>query len=149
MGCGPKQKIYFAGAIRAGRDDVHLYKELADYLCGFGQVLTIHVADPNLGIAGDEGISEAAIYRRDMDWLDSADLVIAEATTPSLGVGYEIAAAEARGKRILVLFRELEGKRLSAMLTGNPLLRVCQYSDLAEAKAHIKGFIDDSGCSTP
>ena len=147
MDCGAERKIYFAGAIRAGRGDVHLYGELVRYLGGFGRVLTSHVADPQLDVAGDEGISEAAIYRRDMDWLDSADLVIAEVTTPSLGVGYEIAAAEARGKRILVLYRAQEGRHLSAMLAGNPALTVHCYTEVAEAKGYIGDFLADSGCS--
>ena len=146
MACDEELKIYFAGAIRGGRDDVQLYGELVRYLGSFGRVLTSHVADPQLDASGDEGISEAAIFSRDMAWLDSADLVIAEATTPSLGVGYEIAAAEARGKRILVLFRTRGGRHLSAMLAGNPGLTVRHYESLAEATAHIAAFIADSGC---
>jgi len=141
-----EQKIYFAGAIRGGREDVQLYGELVRYLAGFGRVLTDHVADPQLDVAGDEGISEQAIFARDLAWLDSADLVIAEVTTPSLGVGYEIAAAEARGKPILCLFRTTEGRRsLSAMIDGNPALSVRRYADLAEAKAHIAAFVDALG----
>ena len=145
-----ERKIYFAGAIRGGRDDVHLYGELVRYLGGFGRVLTYHVADLKLDAAGDEGISEEAIYRRDMGWLDRADVVVAEVTTPSLGVGYEIAAAEARGKPVLCLFRDQGRRHLSAMLAGNPAVVVGRYRSLAEATAHITRFLNgDSGSRRP
>ncbi len=140
MDGGRGRQIYFAGAIRGGREDVRIYGELVGHLAGLGRVLTCHVADPGLDAAGDEGISEAAIFSRDMAWLDGADLVIAEVSIPSLGVGYEIAAAQARGKRILCLFRNDAAHSLSAMIAGNPALRVGRYSTLAEAKDHIAGF---------
>ncbi len=40
-----------------------------------------------------------------MEWLISADVIIAEVTTPSLGVGYEIGRAAALHKPILCLYR--------------------------------------------
>ncbi len=138
--CGSK-KIYFAGAIRGGRADVLLYGQLVGYLEGLGRVLTSHVADPELDATGDEGISEEAIYRRDMAWLESADLVVAEVTTPSLGVGYEIAAAERLGKPVLALFREGAGCHLSAMIAGCGNLVVRHYATPAEAEAHIAAFV--------
>lgn len=133
-------RIYFAGAIRGGRDDARLYGELVRYLGRYGRVLTEHVGDKGLDASGDEGITEEAIYRRDMAWLDSADLVVAEVTTPSLGVGYEIAAAEARGKRILCLYRDTAAIQLSAMIDGNPALLVRRYRNEDEAKDHIGVF---------
>lgn len=136
-----KMKIYFAGSIRGGRDEVRVYEALVGYLAGFGEVLTSHVGDPNLDATGDEGVSEKEIYHRDMTWLDEADLVIAEVTTPSLGVGYEIGAAEARGKKILCLFREGGSISLSAMIAGNPALLLKRYLRLADAKAHIADFV--------
>ncbi len=37
-----------------------------------------------------------------MKWIEASDLVIAEVTTPSLGVGYEIHAAE--GKTVYAIY---------------------------------------------
>ncbi len=48
-------------------------------------------------------------------------MVVAEATTPSLGVGYEVAKAESLNKNILCIYRSNKTKRLSAMLDGNPI----------------------------
>jgi nucleoside 2-deoxyribosyltransferase len=59
------------------------------------------------------------IFERDMEWVREADIIVAEVSTPSLGVGYELGQAEAMGKKVLCLYREQEGKRLSAMVNGN------------------------------
>lgn len=49
------------------------------------------------------GVTEEFIYKRDVDWLLESDFVIAEVTQPSLGVGYELGFAEAKGKPVLCL----------------------------------------------
>ena len=86
-----------------------------------GEVLTEHIGDVRLtGVGEQEVLSTQAIYDRDTSWLKSADVIVAEVTIPSLGVGYEIGLAESLGKKILCLYREREGKKTSAMLLGNP-----------------------------
>ena len=87
-------KIYFAGAIRGGRYDAKLYKDIITYLGNKGQVLTEHVGDQDLSNMGEKKDIDMAIHKRDIKWLQSADVVIAEVTTPSLGVGYELGIAE-------------------------------------------------------
>jgi len=122
-------KIYFAGSIRGGRDDKELYAEIVKKLAPFGEVLTEHVADKNLSSDGEVKLSERDIYIRDVEWLMSADAVIAEVTTPSLGVGYELGLAEKLNKKIICIYREQEGKRLSAMIGGNPKITVRLYKE--------------------
>ena len=41
-------KIYFAGAIRGGRDKVYDYVEIINCLEEYGEVLTKHIGDVNL-----------------------------------------------------------------------------------------------------
>ena len=41
-------KIYFAGSIRGGRDDVKLYQQIINFISGYGEVLTEHVGNENL-----------------------------------------------------------------------------------------------------
>jgi nucleoside 2-deoxyribosyltransferase len=134
-------KIYFAGSIRAGRGDQDLYRQLIKGLESYGRVLTEHVGDPSLTQWGDDGPSDQRIYERDMDWLTEADLVVAEVSTPSLGVGYELGRAASLGKPSLCLYREQEGRRLSAMISGNPHLVVVHYQTVAEALSHIHSFL--------
>ncbi len=120
-------KIYFAGSIRAGRDDADIYLEVVDELAKYGEVLTEHVAT-----VGEEDLSDGEIFARDLAWLSSCDVVVAEVTTPSLGVGYEIGIAQGLQIPVICLYRPGVGRRLSAMLAGNPGVRVVEYSAVAE-----------------
>lgn len=124
--------IYFAGAIRGGREDADLYAGLIRHLGRFGKVLTTHVGDATL-LQEEKFLSEEEIFQRDMEWLRAADFMVAEVSTPSLGVGFEIAMAQALAKDIFCLYRIRAGKSLSAMIKGNPGLRLHSYADSNEA----------------
>jgi len=133
-------KIYFAGSIRGGRGDKEIYLELIQHLKKYGQVLTEHVGDQKLTHLGDDGPDDNWIYERDMDWIEEADEVVAEVSTPSIGVGYEIRKAEDLKKRILCLYRNQENKKLSAMVSGNTSLKLVKYNTIEEAKEAINQF---------
>ncbi len=45
-------KVYFAGSIRAGRNDSQLYHKILKLLQKYGTVLTEHVGDPNMDEKG-------------------------------------------------------------------------------------------------
>ena len=66
-------------------------------------------------------------------------MVVAEVTTPSLGVGYELAKAEV-SKKILCLYRKQEGKSLSAMISGNSNMHVAIYKDLSDIEKILEVF---------
>ena len=120
-------KIYFCGSIRGGREKAALYHRMIDFLKQFGPVLTEHVGDPNLTEKGNDGTNEG-IWLRDTAWLRECDIVLAECSRPSLGVGYELAFAEALGKPVHVFYGGEEG-RLSAMVAGCPNFSVHEYRD--------------------
>ena len=135
-------KIYFAASIRGGREDQNKYNELIRFLSSKVEVLTEHVGDPDLEQTGEKNLSDQEIYQRDLEWLASADAVIAEVTNPSLGVGYELGIAEKMHKPILCLYENTkEGRELSAMISGNPQFRTFPYNNLDQAKEEILSFI--------
>lgn len=122
-----KKKVYFAGSIRGGRQDADLYKRIIEYIQRDHIVLTEHVGD--LSKSRTEGLpnQEVAIYEQDTAWLREADVVIAECTTPSLGVGYELAYAEARGIPVHIFYNKPRAN-LSAMLTGDKYFQIHPYA---------------------
>jgi len=130
-------KIYFAGSIRGGREDAELYQQIIDYLKNFGEVLTEHVGSPTLTNKGDDGPTDRFIHDRDLQWLKSADVMVAEVTTVSMGVGYEIGRAVEGGKKVLCLFRPDSGKNLSAMIVGCTGLSVFHYKNFEEIKSYL------------
>ena len=134
-------KIYFAGAIRGGRDETDIYNNIITYLSSKAEVLTEHVGSSKLTTIGETNRSDKEIFMRDMEWLQSADLIIAEVTTPSLGVGYELGIAAKLNIPVLCLYRPIKEKRLSAMISGNEKFNCQAYQTLNDAKVHINKFL--------
>ena len=134
-------KIYFAGAICGGRDDAKLYENIIAYLEEKGNVLTEHVGNTNLSRKGEISIKDEEIYKRDMKWLQSAEIIIAEVTIPSLGVGYELGVAEKLQIPILCIYRSENGKSLSAMVQGNTFFTCREYKTFIDVQKWIDDFI--------
>ena len=126
-------KIYFAASIRGGRDDWPQYLEIVRQLRKYGEVRTEHVGDVELSRAGED-FSDRDIHDRDLGWLKSSDYLVAEVTTPSLGVGYEIGKATEWGKPVLGLYRPTAGRSLSAMIAGSNGVTLKGYQGLTELK---------------
>ena len=121
------KKVYFAGSIRGGRDDARIYHEIIEHIQKTCTVLTEHVGREDYHV-DEQGLLDEAIYHQDMAWLVESDLVIAECTHPSLGVGYELAYAEKLGKPCYLFYRDRE-VTLSAMLTGNSYFKIYKYKE--------------------
>ena len=120
------KKIYFAGAIRGGRVDADLYNRIITYIQRTDIVLTEHVGKSNLSLTEQGPERDARIYDQDTTWLRESDLLIGECTCPSLGVGYELAYAEAHGIPCHIFYDRTK-TQLSAMLTGNPYFHIHPY----------------------
>lgn len=121
--------VYFAGSIRGGRVDVSRYFKIIDAIKEYGEVLTEHVGDSKL-LDGEKGMTDLEIHDRDMAWLRSCNVVCAEVTQPSLGVGYELAMAMELKIPVICLFYPLSGNKLSAMIAGQPYFKVYNYDSV-------------------
>jgi nucleoside 2-deoxyribosyltransferase len=133
-------KIYFAASIRGGRALQTTYQIIVEHLKQSGhEVLSENVAFKTMA---EQGMSDEAIYTQDTAWLNGCDVVVAEVTVPSLGVGYEIGYALHQTKKPVLCLCE-RGTSLSAMIHGNmdSALRVRFYTDLAEALLEIDRFL--------
>ncbi len=126
-----KKKIYFAGSIRGGRSDASLYQRIIEYIQRTDIVLTEHVGRPELNLFEQGRNKDHNIYEQDTGWLRESDLVVAECTCPSLGVGYELAFAEKLGIPCHIFYDRTKCQ-LSAMLTGNPYFQIHPYEDEKE-----------------
>lgn len=138
-------KIYFGGSITGGRGDAELYKQIIEHLKNHGTVLTEHIGSATLGALG-ESLRNKHIHDRDMAWLEEADVVVAEVTQTSLGVGYELGRMVERNMRsdkrkaLLCLYRPQVDRKLSAMISGSEGLVTLEYQTLEEAKKIIDEF---------
>ncbi len=134
-------KIYFAASIRGGRHLQATYQAIVRHLQNAGHVvLSEGVAFETMA---EQGITDADIYRQDTAWLDACDIVVAEVTVPSLGVGYEIGyALHKTNKPVLCLCQQ--GTNLSAMLQGNghPGLHIVFYDRVADAVEALTAYLN-------
>lgn len=108
--------IYFSCSLTGGRADQPLYAQLVAHLQATGHhVLTAHLASATV-LAEDAAHTPEAVFERDTAWIRASEAVIAEVTTPSHGVGFEVAYALERGLPVFCLARE--GVKVSKMITG-------------------------------
>lgn len=135
-----KIKIYFVASNSGGSDDAPLHMHIIEELSQYGIVLTEYVGDVPFGPPGAGVENDVHIYHRNLLWIAAADLLVAEVTTPSLGVGYEIAKAEQHGKMILCLYRPAPDRKLSAMIAGNAYVQIEHYKSRSDLAELFKGY---------
>jgi hypothetical protein len=142
-------KIYFSGSISGGREHEAIYQHLVAHLQALGHnVLSAHVADP-VALEAEKDLPPREVFERDTNWVKDSEALIAEVSTPSLGVGYEIALAVQLGKPVLCVYRS--GVRLSKMISGNtaPHMAVVVYSSEAELDEQVGVFLKTAGVTAP
>ena len=135
-------KIYFSGSISGGREHAAIYQHVVAHLQALGHaVLSAHVADPDV-VDREKDTSPRIVFERDVAWVQQCEAMIAEVSTPSLGVGYEYGLAVQLGKPVLCVYRA--GLRLSKMITGNPApnLKVAVYTTEAELDRITQVFLE-------
>ena len=138
-------KIYFACSITGGREFESVYQEIVHALTENGHsVLTAHLVESDV-MEVEAGLSPRDVYIRDTDWLRECDVLIAEVSIPSHGVGYEVGFALGLGKPVLALHRD--GRKVSKMISGNPdeNLTVKMYSSTEEAIGTALQFLSSRG----
>ncbi|MEA2239632.1 MAG: 2-deoxynucleoside 5-phosphate N-hydrolase [Thermoanaerobaculia bacterium] len=125
--------LYFAGAISGGRDDVALYREIIAALEAAGhRVLAGAVAAEHVSASG-EALDSCAIFDRDLTWIAECDLVVADVSKPSTGVGYEIATARYRfGIPVICLYRPAHTSRCTAMVSGDRSIELIEYEAVSD-----------------
>jgi nucleoside 2-deoxyribosyltransferase len=133
--------IYFACSITGGRTFESAYQEITRYLLKNGhEVPTAHLAGSNV-MAMEKVIDPREVYNRDTAWIRACNALIAEVSTPSHGVGYEIGFALEHGKPVLCLAQN--GISVSKMITGNPhpALQMKFYQDIDKGISFVRDFL--------
>jgi len=134
-----KPKIYFAGSIRGGREYANMYTKIIQELEKYGTVLTEHVGSSKVSDL-EMNKSDEEIYSTDMNWLKQADVIVADVSVNSIGVGYELGYAASLQKKIICLYYTKSQTNLSAMITGDKTLKVETYNELGDLKTVFKNY---------
>lgn len=137
--------IYFACSITGGREFESVYQDIVHTLTENGQnVLTAHLVESD-AMAEEAALSPEYVYSRDIAWIQECDVLIAEVSAPSHGVGYEIGFALGIGKPVLSLCRG--DRKVTKMISGNPdeNLTLKMYSSTKDAIQSISQFLSARG----
>ena len=114
--------IYLALTVRGNREALAAGRALSELLQRRGHhVLTTHLLADDAD-AAERALTERQVYDRDIAWLESADLLIAEASGSSYGVGFEVGYVLGRsaqtGQRVLLVFDESRRPAISRLIPG-------------------------------
>jgi len=116
-------RIYLACTVRGDRGGVSAGRAIADHLHHLGHdVLTTHLLADNVD-AAESALSEREVFLRDVEWLSRCEVLIAEASGSSFGVGFEVGyilgRAAQTGQRVLLLYDAARRSAISRLIVGN------------------------------
>lgn len=133
-------KIYMSGSIYGGRGKIEIYKKLISALEKYGEILDDQIADEDT-IAKEEFQNDEDIYKDLESKLKIADIIFAEVSIPSLGVGYELGFADKLGKRIIAIYDETYTHKVSTMIRGNKRIELIPYKDISEIISNLDNIL--------
>lgn len=133
--------LYFACSITGGREFEPVYQEIVAALMADGhEIPTSHLVQSDV-MEQERILVPQDVYERDVNWIKNCDVLIAEVSVPSHGVGYEIGYALAIQKPVLCIHKK--ERKVSKMITGNPdqALTIQEYSTVEEAIAQTLTYL--------
>jgi nucleoside 2-deoxyribosyltransferase len=116
-------RIYLACTVRGERDGVLAGRAISQRLQAHGhEVLTTHLLADDVDRA-ESALTEAQVYRRDLEWLSQCDVLVAEASGSSYGVGFEVGYLIGRARetrqRVVLVYDAARRHAVSRLITGN------------------------------
>ena len=135
-------KIYFSGSIYGGRQKLDTYKKLINELKKYGEILNPEVIDDNI-LIDEKKQSDYDIFENLEKEMQETDLIFAEFTVPSLGVGYEIGYADKLGKKIIGIYDKTVIPKITTMLRGNKRLKIIPYTNIDEIISNLGNIIKE------
>jgi hypothetical protein len=135
--------IYLASSVRGDRGGVAAARAICARLQRHGhRVLTTHLLADDVE-AAEAQLTERAVFRRDVDWLTSCDVLVAEASGSTYGVGFEVGyilgRAGVSGQRVFVVYDRGRRPAISRLISGNcdAACTTFEYGSLDELTAFI------------
>ena len=135
-------KIYFSGSIYGGRQKLQTYKILVEELQKYGEVLDPEVADSQV-IEKENDVTDESIFKKLEQKLNQADIIFAELTVPSLGVGYELGYADSHNKKIIGIYDKTAVQKITTMVRGNKRIKVIPYTDIYEIIDNLGSILEN------
>ena len=132
--------IYFSGSIYGGRQKLETYKTLIEKLKEYGNVLNEQVGSDTV-LLDEKNSSDENIFSDLESKMLQADIIFAEVTIPSLGVGYELGFADSHNKKIIGIYDKTVTEKVTTMLRGNKRIKLIPYDNIDEIITNIGNII--------
>jgi len=135
--------IYFACSITGGRELESTYQEIVKALLDDGhEIPTSYLAQAE-SMENERQLTPEFVYERDTKWIRECDVLVAEVSVPSHGVGYEIGYALNLNKPVLCLYQS--GRKVTKMISGNSdkNLTLIKYTDIEEAIERARKYLKE------
>jgi nucleoside 2-deoxyribosyltransferase len=136
-------RVYLACTVRGDRGGVLAGRVVAERLQALGhEVLTSHLLDDEVERA-EAALTEREVFERDIRWLSECDVVVAEASGSSYGVGFEVGyvlgRARETGQKVVLVYDQARSGAISRLIVGNhdSACATFGYQSLAELSAFI------------
>jgi len=121
-------KVYLSVPIVVNRD-LEAARKIAKIIKDIGcEVVSSWV----LSLNPDEKLTEFDVFKRDTEGVRKCDVLIAEVSSPSHGVGMEIMLAHVLQKVIVCV--HTKGTRLSWMIKGMPNVKLVEYETIEDLR---------------
>ena len=140
-------KIYLGCTVRGDRTTIDVARHVARRLEAAGhEVLTTHLLLDDVESV-ERSRSSQEVYRRDVAWLDACDVLVAEASGSSYGVGFEVGyivgRAPTTGQRAILLYRRDRHDTISRLISGleGPSASAFAYETLEDVDRAIASLI--------
>jgi nucleoside 2-deoxyribosyltransferase len=136
-------RVYLGCTVRGDRTTIEAARHIAQRLHEAGhEVLTTHLLRDDVeGV--EQRLSNRDVYERDVAWLESSEVLVAEASGSSYGVGFEVGyllgRAPRTGQRAVVFYRRDRANAVSRLISGltGDHARVFAYDSLQEIDAAL------------
>jgi nucleoside 2-deoxyribosyltransferase len=131
--------VYCAGAIKGDTAYQINYVEMIRFVESMNNTA---LAELNGKFKFSIPLSDNQIYTRDIKWIDGSELMIAEISGPSLGVGFEISYALFQKEIPVLALVSSDVKKISAMISGcnSELLTVKRYKNVEDMQNIISDY---------
>lgn len=136
-------RIYLACTVRGDRGGIRAGRAICERLQQHGhEVLTTHLLADDVD-AAESRLSEEDVYQRDIDWLSRCEVLVAEASGSSYGVGFEVGyvlgRARSTGQRVVLVYEAARRHAISRLIIGNrdAACTTFAYASLEELTAFV------------
>lgn len=106
-------------------------------------MVTAHLLQDDVE-AIESSLTERQVFERDIQWLNDCDVLIADASGSSYGVGFEVgyvlARAPSTGQHVYLVYDRNRCGRISRLITGNSHPHCTTFG--YDSPAELLGFID-------